>query len=152
MTQVSDPNIRIAQIFLSSVSFAHREDALRLPPNTGLGEMEVQINVEIEIAHGGDHGVIRLRAETRPDANDLYRLRVEMTAMVMHADGAEGMTVNDYLMKSGSFMVYPFLREAVANLTARGRFGPIWLRPINFKALAEQMNARAITVPVAPQA
>jgi preprotein translocase subunit SecB len=36
-------------------------------------------------------------------------------------------------------MLYPFLREAVANLTGRGRFGPVWLNPFNFMLLAQEV-------------
>lgn len=151
MPEHSEPQIRIGQVFLSFASFDHREDALQLPTNTPLGEIAVQLDVQIKIAEDGDGGIIRLRAGTKPGADDLYRFRVEMTAMVAHAGGVGGMTVKDYLMKSGAFMVYPFLREAVANLTIRGRFGPVWLRPINFMALAEQMNDETVAARSAPE-
>jgi preprotein translocase subunit SecB len=52
------------------------------------------------------------------------------------------MPIADYMASGGGPTLFPFLRECVANLTGRGRFGPLWLRPINFVQLAEQLTAQ----------
>lgn len=140
MNQSSDPKIRIAQVFVSSVGFSHREDALSLPHQTDLGNVSFAVNVEVATAPKGDQGLIRIILQTKPEEKPLYSIRVEMIGMVVGEDPTESTLAQDYLVNSGAFMMYPFLREFIANLTTRGRFGPLWIRPINFKKIAEEMQ------------
>jgi preprotein translocase subunit SecB len=53
--------------------------------------------------------------------------------------------VDRYIAESTVQILMPFLREAVANLTLRGRFGPVWLQPISGRALAAKMREEADT-------
>jgi hypothetical protein len=39
------------------------------------------------------------------------------------------------VINGGVSMVFPFVREAIANLTMRGRFGPVWIDPLNVQAI-----------------
>ena len=47
------------------------------------------------------------------------------------------MPLRDFLAGPAVALLYPFVREAFANLTLRGRFGPVWLNPFNVRAMAE---------------
>jgi len=52
--------------------------------------------------------------------------------------GAENMTPLDYAQHVAPVTLMPFAREAVANLTMRGRFGPFWVNPSNMQELIER--------------
>jgi preprotein translocase subunit SecB len=136
MDESQQPGIRIVQIFLESASFAHREDFLAFSPETNVSG-EVEIGLEIGVSADGSKGRIRLSATSKPEFESLYVFDIVMTALV-EREGEGNMALDRYLNASAGAMVMPFLREAVANLTGRGRFGPLWLKPINLLAPTKQ--------------
>lgn len=135
MDESQQPKIRISQIFLERASLTHREDFLSFPPNTQLSA-EVEISLEVGLSEDKSRARIQLRARSHPGAEDLYNFDVLLTALV-EREGAGNMPLERYLANNASVMVFPFLREAVANLTGRGRFGPLWIRPTNLLAQVE---------------
>jgi preprotein translocase subunit SecB len=66
-----------------------------------------------------------------------------MVAVVHQVDRAR--FPDQQLVEVVGAMLYPFIREVVANLTIRGRFGPVWLNPFNLRgaiqAAVQQQNA-----------
>ncbi len=140
MSQSAEPRIRIGQVFVSSVAFEHREDVLQLSPRTEIGELAIKVGVQIGIQKDGKSGFVKIVVATDNEKNPLYRFAVEMTGIIENDSASNQEAAKDYLIRSGAFMMYPFLREFVANLTTRGRFGPVWLRPMNFKVVAEQIQ------------
>jgi preprotein translocase subunit SecB len=137
MSQSGEPKVRIGQVFVSSVAFEHREDALQLSPKTDLGNLTINVSVQVGVQRDGNAGFVKVIVATDNEQNPLYRFAVEMSGIIEADEGAPLKSANDYLINSGAFMMYPFLREFVANLTTRGRFGPVWLRPMNFRAITE---------------
>jgi preprotein translocase subunit SecB len=133
MDETLQPKIRIAQIFLERATFAHREDFLAFSPDTNVSA-EVEIGLEVGVSSDGAKGRIRLSAASKPESESLYTFDLVMTALI-EREGEGNMPLERYLFTSGGAMVVPFLREAVANLTGRGRFGPLWLKPINLHAV-----------------
>ena len=45
----------------------------------------------------------------------------------------------EFLARSGVPTLFPFVREAIANITMRGRFGPLWLNPIDVRASVKEL-------------
>jgi len=128
------PGIVIGQIFLERAQFGHREDALLLPPNTQLGEPQLLFTFEGGVAPDDKTGFVRVTVQSKPDERPLYNIDVTMIALVQTQKGQENMPLRDYVRTAAPTMLYPFLREVVANLTWRGRFGPLWLVPMNVAA------------------
>jgi preprotein translocase subunit SecB len=79
------------------------------------------------------------------DENGLYDFTIEYAAVIDRI-AREKFTENE-LAEIVATMTFPFLREAVANITSRGRFGPVWLNPFNVHEAIEradmQRNAAA---------
>jgi preprotein translocase subunit SecB len=136
MDETQPPKIRIAQIFLERASFEHREDSLSFPPGTPIST-EAQITLETGLSEDGSKARIRVSACSKPGSEDLYTFNLLMTALI-EQEGQGNMPLERYLAASAGALVFPFLREAVANLTGRGRFGPVWLNPVNLVAMAHQ--------------
>jgi preprotein translocase subunit SecB len=134
------PGLRIAQIFLESVEFSHCADALSLPPTTPAVVGDVNVEVTTDVTRDENAGFIRLAVSTDPASKPVYSVRLSMVAFVARQPGPEHMTVNEYLNRYGVVLLYPFLREAMASLTMRGRFGPVWLDPINPQVITRALQ------------
>jgi preprotein translocase subunit SecB len=135
MDQSKQPGIKIDQVFLFESRFAHRKDALALPPTTAIGELPINIEAKVLGKKGERAAAIMLSAATNDDPTLLYSLHVEIAAVVSVVPGEENLDPFEYAMGMGPAAFFPFLREAVASITWKGRFGPIWLKPLNFLAL-----------------
>jgi preprotein translocase subunit SecB len=146
MDKEKQPGLRIGQIFLSVAHFEHREDALSVPHNTKL-EAIVELSSTAAGTEDERRGIITLGVKTVDDKDSLYRFHVEMTALVEVDQDAPNLSVREYATNQGPAMLFPFLREAVANLTGRGRFGAIWLNPFNLQLFAQKAEGAA-TAPV----
>lgn len=135
MDKAKQPGLLLSQVFLESASFRHRSDFLSLPAHPAPGEIQVVLEAQYMIAADKRAGVIRMVIKTDTENDPHYEFEVIVAATISVEEGAENMTVEEYAQGgSARALLYPFAREAVANLTGRGRFGPIWLHPFNFIA------------------
>ena len=129
------PGIALAQIFLERLSFEHRVDALSLPP--GIPPKVGDLNVNVEIGIGGEGGVFgftRITVSTNPAHEPVYNVVLAMTGLFARQSG-EAMPLETFLKNNSVALMYPFVRETFANITGRGRCGPIWLNPFNTQAV-----------------
>jgi preprotein translocase subunit SecB len=133
------PGIRISQIFLARALFEHSAEALELPPTTPLGEVDTLLNVSAAMDQNERIGMFSVAVETNPESKGLYRFHMEIAAVV-ECDADSNMPLREYLRTAGPPTLYPFVREAIANITGRGRFGPVWLHPTNFTALTQNIR------------
>lgn len=137
MDTARQPGISISQIFLESAHFEHREDFLSFPPATPM-ELEMDVGLEATIATDGSRGRIRLIVKSKEGNDDLYRVALTMTGLIEVDRANSNLPLAQYAPANSWGLLYPFAREAVANLTGRGRFGPVYLKPMNFIAMAGQ--------------
>lgn len=134
MDEAKPPGLRINQIFLVRAQFEHRDDFLALPPNHQV-EVEVQIQTSAQVEDEGKVGIIAMAITSNDELNPVYRFRVEMAGIVGVDPAAPNMALKDYLARIAPVMMMPFLRETVANITGRGRFGPLYVNPVNLTGL-----------------
>src|ERR1019366_2746960 len=139
-----EPGLTIEQILLVSAHFSHREDFLGLSLDTKLGEVPIEVGTKVIQKPDGTAAGILLSARTteaRMGAEQsLYRFQVEMLALIGATPGQANIPPLEFVAGSGVATLFPFLREAVANLTMRGRFGPLWLKPINVRLAIAGLN------------
>ena len=141
------PGIRLERVFLRSAQFAHRSNPLEPLPEA-LRSPAGLLDIEIEIM-GDEEGrvTIILRASNEPnDTHARYDFTAEMVGIFEPIVGEENMPTQEYAAKNGVALLFPFLRETVANLTSRGRFGPLWLNPANIQALLAPADQAATPV------
>jgi preprotein translocase subunit SecB len=152
MDRTKPPGIQIGQIFLEHVQFSHREDFLSLPPSTSVVVGNVNVQVETGLSPDAKTGLVRVQVWTVPENKPIYNFQVSMTALVAVDQAAPNMPLNTYLAGPGAALLYPFVRQVVADLTWRGRFGPVWLSPTNVLAPASVAPATArLPVKAAPK-
>jgi preprotein translocase subunit SecB len=136
MDETKDPGIKIAQIFLARARFDHATNAAALPPSTPVGNIKTSVAVNVAMNDEETAGMVSVTVASTPDSEGLYSFDVEMIAIVELLPNAN-MPIRQYLKQSGPPTLYPFIRETVASLSAKGRFGPVWIPPMNFAAIAE---------------
>jgi len=133
----------ISQIFLSRLELSHRPDALHLPLTTPNPPYGVDVEIRAFRAVEGGAAGMQLTVRSQPTPDSLYRFLVEMIMLVQQVPGEENMPPEDFVQTVGVSTLFPFVREAVANVTMRGRFGPVWLAPINVALVNEGLRKSA---------
>ncbi len=145
MDPAKQPGIEIGQIVLERAYFEHRADYPSLPHSTPLGSLPLRIEAHLGLNEDKSAGIIRVVLTTDRTQNPLYVIEVTMAALVSVKEAEQNMPIERYAMTAGIAMLFPFVREVVANLTSRGRFGPVWLHPFNVAAGVEQTGVHMTT-------
>jgi preprotein translocase subunit SecB len=138
------PGVQIDQVFLIDAHFGHRPDFLALPAQTDIGSLNLNVEVKTFGQPKGNRASVFVRVATEPDDKDaVYQFSIRLGAFVSAVQGEENLPPADYVTQAGATFLYPFVREAIANLTARGRFGPVYIKPINLRAVIAE-NSKAV--------
>lgn len=107
---------------------------MSIAPTSAAKEIDVDIQFQIrELTRtdGAKASAVSVKVETPSEQEHPYLFSVEMIAIISPETGNENMAPADYTKMAGATLLFPFVREAVANLTTRGRYGPIWIKPFN---------------------
>jgi preprotein translocase subunit SecB len=139
----ADPGIVVAQVYLEEASFAHRPDAMTLPADTKPEVTGLNLEIQVSIQKDQRAGFIRIRMATPEEPALLYRVSLSMIGLFTQQPGRENMAIADFLKGPAVPFMFPFLREAFANLTWRGRFGPLWINPFNTTEVSRGLGAAA---------
>jgi len=129
--------LTIAQIVLERADFKHRDDYLNLALATPV-QSGVQLQIQMQRPEGDPSApvLVRLTAISAEDATYQFTVTYVVLYLIEREVEDEALTDMDRrLLVTGSTMLFPFIRETVASLTGRGRFGPSWLAPTNFNTL-----------------
>jgi preprotein translocase subunit SecB len=141
MNKSEPPGIRIAEIILERAEFSHREDFLSHPRDTKV-DLSLQYSFTSGVTPDKAHAVAWIDVKTE-DSSSLYDVAFRMVALLDAEVQPPNFPMEEYVNLNAWVMLFPFLREAIANLTGRGRFGPILISPINIKALTASPSATA---------
>lgn len=125
------PGIRLETIALRTLHFSHLSDLPAEVPLTAAHE----IMLGVEPASSPGKYLITAGVRTPTEHPGPYRFEVVMEALVSQDELAPNMGVEEYARNSGWALLFPFIRERLADVTSRGRFGPYLLPPANVMAL-----------------
>lgn len=139
----SKTGLSIGQIILDEVSFRHCDDYLAMSAKTPAHVGDVDVHIAAGASNDGSTGLVRIRITTRPANDPVYHFDVSYVGLFASENLPEGVALEDYLRVSGATTLIPFVRQVIADLTQKGRFGPIWLSPINVLALITQASVIA---------
>lgn len=125
--------LSIAQVLLEEVQFAHASRHFLTQSAGESSESPVDVRVDLRKGETGTEAVVRLRMVGQAP----YAFTVSY--LVLFKLDFEGSSSPDELDKrllvTGATMAMPFVRELVANLSSRGKFGATWLAPTDFSQL-----------------
>jgi len=133
----------VLQVFLESAMMQHRDDYLDIPVDTTAIVGDVLLALELLKSADETSGLVRLAVKTDIAQRPIYNFEVRMVALVGTDEGSKNnMTIQEFLDGPGVPLLYPFVREAVAGLTLRGRFGPVWLSLVNVASVRAQADIK----------
>lgn len=139
MSNPTNETFSLVQIYLVTAMFAHRGNQLLRPPATPLTPQKLGVSIELDQLNDGAAAQVRVMVSTDPadgDEHALYDYAVEMAGIV---EGVNKTRFPDpMLVEVVATMVFPFIREAVANITTRGRFGTVWLNPFDVHSALQE--------------
>lgn len=140
-----EPGLRIVQIILDHAAFSHRVDPISIKPN-GEGETVLAVSFvvqELEQNDGLPAVRVTVGVATPAESTHPYILDFAVTGIIVVEKGQENLSPLEYAGMAGAPLLYPFLREVVANVSGRGRVGPVWLKPFNMqKAMTGHLASR----------
>ena len=107
---------------------------------------QTQLNIRSaarEVAPDTQEVTLTLTVEAKGEDNTLFLIELVQAGVFL----IQGYTEEEQQMLTGSYCpgsLYPFAREAIADIVARGGFPQLLLQPINFDALyAQAVRERA---------
>lgn len=86
-----------------------------------------------------DEGTVRVelafRASRDREAGQPYSLEVVYLGEFELSNVPEGLSRDAFARQNAAAILFPYLREAVSSVTARGTYGPLFVPPINVVAM-----------------
>jgi preprotein translocase subunit SecB len=103
-------------------------------------QMNIRVDVRAErLNDEGFETVLRVDLQAKVGENDLFALDLTYGG-VFGMRGIPEEHVRPLLLIEGARLLFPFVREIVADLTRNGGFAPLLLQPIDFAALFQQQQ------------
>lgn len=135
--QGQQPQFSIQKIYVKDVSFETPNS-----PTAFMEEWKPAVNLDLNtnaqsIAENTYEVVLSITATVKNNDKNAYLIEVQQAGIFNLA----GFKENDLGAMLGSFcpnILFPYAREVVSDLVARGGFPQMLLAPINFDALYEQ--------------
>ena len=155
----AERKISIQKIYLKDFSF----ESPQTPQVFTQGKWEPKTNLNLRSTHSagqdGHHEVVlTITVETKQDDKTVFLIELQQGGL-FHITGYSD---EEFSAVVGSFcpnVLFPYARESIANIVAKGGFPELLLQPINFDALyaqsraeAQKQAAAAVTPPAAPGA
>lgn len=132
--ELNQPPFTLQKVDLLDVTF-HREEDL---PVGETHQNHLKINVtrrtELPILY------VTLEADVwqEKDEKKIVDTRVKMGGQFLVAEGVDATFLDNFAEINAPAIIFPFVREAIASLTARAGIPPILLQPLNFVDMAQR--------------
>jgi preprotein translocase subunit SecB len=113
---------------------------------------ETNVQFGTAMAKVGEHQyevVLQVTATVRNGSNVAFIAEVKQ-AGIFHAEGLEGEALERLLGAQCPSILFPYAREVVSDLVARGTFPQLLLQPMNFDAVFAEAKRRAQQPPATP--
>ena len=142
-TTAPQKTLMIQKIYVKDLSFESPKAPLVFTTNVS---PQTQLNVRSsaqEVAPDTQEVTLTITVEAKDKDSTLFLAEVAQSGIFV----IQGYTAEERSIFIGSFCpntLYPFAREAIAELVAKGGFPPLLLQPLNFDAIyAQALQERA---------
>jgi len=138
----------IQKIYMRNMSF-ESPNAPEIFTQQVQPQLEIDLNVESRTLEDHVyHVVLRVTATTKMEDKTAFLCEVELAGVFTIIGFDEGET--SYLIGvQAPNALFPFAREAISSLVAKGGFAPLLLEPVNFEAMyaehIQQLQAQQAT-------
>ncbi len=140
-TQQAQPLFNIEKIFIKDLS-------LEIPHAPGIyldrtqPQVDLQLSSQAAVVEDGVYEVVvTITVTAKLPEKDLVAFLIEVKqAGVFVVRNMPALELEQVLAIVCPNILYPFLREAVSDMSVRAGFSPVLLNPVNFEALYEQQK------------
>lgn len=134
------PVFSIQKLYVTDISLESPGAPMAFMEQTA-PQIEVNFQNEARAFEGGFHEVI-LKATAHAKTEDRTLFLVEVSqAGLFHIENVPEGDMDSLLGVGCPSILFPYLREAVSDLTTRAGFAPLLLQPVNFEAVFLQQRA-----------
>ncbi len=134
----------LKEIFIPNILF-------RLNPafKSKEGKIEINTSIEVEFSHKGKDLSVQVRVELPDGENTPFSFAIDGVGSFVFKDEPPSELLEGIARVNCAAMIFPYLREAIADLTRRAGVPPLHLQPVNFVAMmnAEQLETKGAAVP-----
>lgn len=133
-------------IFIPTILF-------RLNPSFKWEKDKVEINtsVEVDYSHKGKEFTVQVRVEMPDGENAPFSFAVEGVGSFALQEEPPENVLESIARINCAAIIFPYIREAIADLTRRAGVPPLHLQPVNFVALKEEKSAEKNPEIIAPK-
>jgi preprotein translocase subunit SecB len=134
-------DIHLKQVVVRKIDY--HEVPVEAPPiRVAPGEeinTKLDINGGVRLREDGFEVDIEVHAIGDP-AHAPYEITVKFTALFTISSEATDDEKIEFGINSGTRLLYPFVREMIANITTRGVFGPVLLDPLDVDGIENALS------------
>lgn len=136
------PSMRMITQYLKDLSFENPNAPASLAPAEGKPNMEVSVDVNAR-ALSSDRFEVELScaATARRDDATLYVCEVNYAGLLEIRNVPQD-RLEMLLLVDGPFLLFPFVRQIVAQSTRDGGFQPLMLEPLDFLGMYQNQRAQ----------
>ncbi|HYU52068.1 MAG TPA: protein-export chaperone SecB [Gemmatimonadaceae bacterium] len=136
--------LRFESVWVREASFVDTDSNEPAPTNE-LEGVEIQLDVKVVYAEGGDRAYVTLRAvlEPPPDKQLFVRLSAAVEGTFTLRQGPDRTALANFASLQAPVLLVPYLRETITSLTAQSRLGAVLLPPLNMAEVIKAMQAQA---------
>lgn len=126
----------ISDQYLKDISFENLNFLMKY--NEKKTQPEVSVNVETEVSKITDNNYnvsMKVIAQSVVENTNIFVLEMEYCALVSTTPDLQNDILEPVLLVHCPFLMFPFVREIIANITRCGGYPPLLVEPIDFAAL-----------------
>lgn len=105
-------------------------------------ELDIKVGVDVKMSESGNEALVGVSLEVRPKSLNSYTMiSAKIQGEFSATDEEARAKLSDFAYRQGAALLVPFIREVIANITARSRGGLTLLPPLNLYDLLDRMQA-----------
>lgn len=143
-TEEHGPKFLIQRIYTKDISF-ESPNSPKAFKEQWQPQVNLQVNTTASVLDANQHEVVLKVTVTAKQENNVVFLVEVQQAGIFTIESFEGDQKKHVVGSYCPNILFPFAREVVSDLIARGGFPPLYLAPINFDALYKQQQEHATT-------
>lgn len=111
------------------------------------GKIEINTSIEVDYSHKNKDLSVQVRVEMPDGENTPFSFAIEGIGRFVFKEEPPAEELERIAKVNCAAMIFPYLREAIADLTRRAGVPPLHLQPVNFVAMMKAEHAETKTAP-----
>lgn len=136
--------------YLKDLSLENPNPLAHLTDSKGV-RPEISINVQVNARHLNEQlfeVVLEVNADAKRGDEKMFICQVQYAGLISVTQKMEEPMIRDLLLEEVPQLLFPFVRNIVADATRDTGFPPLMLQPVDFKALNKAQKGKQKDAPV----